>query len=101
MKVADYANAGFVTQQDGEGEQPMSWMRHRFKANEDDYRPVKFPPPGPYWCTGYGEGCSVVVAYLPVGVKVKEWWPEALDIDSEPCAGPEFSDRFRKPIWWV
>jgi hypothetical protein len=33
------------------------WIRYRFHANADDYRPVKFPPPGPYWCSGYlGDG---------------------------------------------
>ena len=35
----------------------------RFKANEKGYRPIKWPVKHPYWCTGYGDGYSIVVAY--------------------------------------
>jgi hypothetical protein len=73
--------------------------RHRFHANEDDYRPIKFPPPGPYWCTGSGEGFSVVVAYLPDEEKVTDWWPEATNVEST-TEEIKFSDRFAKPEWW-
>lgn len=38
----------------------MKWERHRFHANEDDYRSVIWPPLGPYWCSGYGDGYSTV-----------------------------------------
>lgn len=43
------------------------WMRLRFQANADDPRPVTFPPPGPWWCTGYAgdDSYAIVVAYLP------------------------------------
>ena len=43
------------------------YERHRFKTDLEDYRPVTFPPPGPYWCTGETDDHSVVVAYLPKG----------------------------------
>lgn len=77
------------------------WMWHRFRANEDDWRPVKFPPPGPFWCTGYGDGFSIVVAYLPPGVAVTNWWPEASHIDSDEREYIVFTGRFQKPDWWL
>lgn len=77
------------------------WIRYRFRANEDDYRPVTFPPPGPYWCSGYGDGYSIVVAYLPPDVEVTTFWPEATEIDPmDECASLVFSSRFPKPDWW-
>lgn len=81
-------------------EQQKRWLRHRFEANEDDYRPIKFPPPGPYWCTGYGDGHSIVVACLPPEVSVTEYWPEAANVDTQEVAEISFTDRFPKPDWW-
>ena len=81
-----------------------SWDRVRFRANEDDFRPVTWPPPGPFWCSGYGEGYSIVVAYVPHGYsdeQVKALWPEASEIDRMQTDVPiMFSDRFAKPSWW-
>ena len=76
------------------------WVRHRFRANDVDYRPMKWPPPGPYWCTGYGNGYSTVIAYAPDGQDIREWWPEATDIDSDLPGALVFSDRFPEPEWW-
>jgi len=39
-------------------------LRVRFHTDEEDYRPLKFPPPGPYWCTGEGDGYWTIVAYV-------------------------------------
>lgn len=81
---------------------PTTWWRHRFRANLDDPRPVTFPPPGPWWRTGYGESYSTVVAYLPTNVAVVDYWPEASDIDSSPAPdGPQFTGRFPRPAWWT
>ena len=52
----------------------MEWTRYRFRADPDDYRPIIFPPPGPYWCSGYGfEGdpeepadYSIVITWFPI-----------------------------------
>lgn len=77
-----------------------SWLWYRFRANEDDYRPVTFPPLGPYWCTGYGEDYAVIVAYLPVGAVLTDYWPEASEVDARQVEKPTFSDRFPKPDWW-
>lgn len=78
----------------------MSWIRVRFYANEDDYRPVAWPPPGPYWCTGYGYGYSIVVAYVKEIGQIKAFWPEATDLDAVDVEEIQFSDRFPKPKWW-
>lgn len=76
------------------------WLRCRFKANEHDYRPIVFPPPGPFWCTGYGDDFSIVVAYVKTIEQVTEFWPEASDIDSEECDEITYTDRFPRPSWY-
>lgn len=77
-------------------------IRARFRANPDDWRPIKFPPPGPCWCTGYaGDGSSsVVVAYLANEDQVLEFWPEATEIDCAPAESITFTSRFERPDWW-
>lgn len=76
------------------------WTRHRFRANVEDPRPVSFPPPGPYWITGYGPSWATVVAYLPTGEEVTKYWPEASEVDSDPMDEITFTGRFPKPEWW-
>lgn len=80
------------------------WNRWRFKAYVEDYRPIKFPPPGPYWCSGEGDGYHILVAYFPVEKTwedIMEYWPEGTDFDlmKSDCE-ITFSDRFAKPDWW-
>jgi hypothetical protein len=81
-----------------------NWVRHRFQANADDYRPMTFPTPGPYWCSGYaGDGSyATVIAYLPEGMSPasETLWPEADKIDSESRDKITFTDRFPCPEWW-
>lgn len=79
----------------------MTWYRCRFHANPDDYRPVTFPPPGPYWCSGSGDGYSIVIAYFEDPERITEFWPEATEIDvDDGCDTMLFTDRFPKPEWW-
>lgn len=77
-------------------------IRSRFKADYDDWRPVKWPPPGPCWCTGYAgdESGSIVVAYLENEDQVREFWPEATNIESSDADKIKFTDRFERPDWW-
>ena len=81
------------------------WDRIRFRANNDDYRPVIWPPMGPYWCSGYGDDYSIIVAYIPHKTtynQLKEYWPEANNIDvMEENVQIIFSNRFPKPNWWT
>lgn len=76
------------------------WHRYRFHANEDDPRPVKFPPPGPWWHTGSGDGYAIVVAYLPPKANLTDYWPEAAEVDYTEENELTFTDRFPKPDWW-
>lgn len=79
----------------------MRYLRVRFHVDEEDYRPVKWPPPGPYWCSGGGDGYSIVVAYVETVKQLKQFWPEADHIDVMNENVPiTFSDRFAKPDWW-
>lgn len=77
-------------------------IRARFEASADDWRPVKWPPPGPCWCTGYagGESHSIVVAYVASEDQIREFWPEASNIDATDSDAITFTDRFARPNWW-
>lgn len=75
-------------------------IRARFHANPDDYRPVKWPIKHPYWCTGSGDGYSIIVAYADNEAEILELWPEATQIDAEGVEGYTFTSRFRKPDWF-
>lgn len=85
------------------GKRAQKWDRLRFHANLDDYRPVLWPPPGPYWCSGEGDDYSIVVAYVPTGFRdLFKFWPEAQNVDAlQTNTTLSFSDRFPKPDWWT
>lgn len=75
--------------------------RYRFLTAGDDYRPVSFPPPGPFWCSGYSsDDRAVIVAFLPTGACLTEWWPDAANVDAKEVPHFSFSDRFQRPKWW-
>ena len=82
----------------------MKYDRVRFKADKDDYRPVIWPPLGPYWCSGFGHNYNIVVAYFPEGTvneEIEKYWPEVEDLDTmEERVDIEYSDRFAEPEWW-
>ena len=79
----------------------MMWKRYRFVVPDEDYRPVAFPPPGPYWCSGECIDGPTLVAWLPSDVDLLAWWPDAIKVDMHAEASePQFSDRFAKPDWW-
>jgi hypothetical protein len=88
------------------------WHRVRFMTTAvDDPRPVKFPPPGPFWVTGQGgwddKEYATIVAYFPDGREgeLHDFWPEAETDDWDGYDHQlrdqiEFTDRFKKPDWW-
>ena len=80
----------------------MKWYRARFHANYDDARPIQWPPPGPFWVSGYStdESYSVVIAFVRRKSFIKKFWPEADNIEIEEVDHPTFSSRFQKPNWW-
>ena len=76
-------------------------IRVRFHANGDDPRPVKVPPPGPYWITGEGDGFSTVVAYVNSEEEIRKYWPEVGELTVfARDVKPVFSARFPRPEWW-
>ena len=81
----------------------MGWLRVRFQANKDDPRPVTFPPPGPFWVTGYGDSYAIVVAYVRELEEVEKFWPETKGQEFsfiQPRDEITFTDRFAEPEWW-
>jgi hypothetical protein len=78
------------------------WIRARFKANYPDFRPVTWPPPGPFWRSGIGgdDSYSIVIAYVRSSEQIQEFWPEARDIETTEEESIKFTDRFPKPDWW-
>lgn len=75
-------------------------IRARFKANKEDPRPINWPIKHPYWCTGYGETYSIIVAYAEDLDDIRSNWPEAEDIDYAEASEYEFTDRFPRPNWF-
>lgn len=78
----------------------MSILRVRFKTKESDYRPVLWPIPYPYWCTGHTDDASIIVAYADSEEYVYKYWPEAEELDAEERDEITFTDRFAKPDWY-
>ena len=78
-------------------------IRARFKTKSvDDPRPVVWPIKHPYWVSGEGDGYAIIVAYADNRAEVKRLWPDAYDIDADPCKDGDYSftGRFPKPKWW-
>jgi len=76
-------------------------IRARFETDLDDYRPVNWPIKHPYWCTGFNDNASIVVAYADDEDEILRNWPDANDIDIEIVDGYTFNSRFAKPDWFV
>lgn len=89
-------------QTDGEPTSKSPMHRFRFKVPGDDYRPIEFPPVGPYWCTGRSDTHCIVVAYAPdlETLTSASHWPDAEDVDDGGEQPITFTDRFRRPDWW-
>lgn len=60
---------------------------------------MNWPIKHPYWCTGAGDGYSIIVAYADDEAEILRNWPEAHDIDSEEVDGYAFTSRFPRPTW--
>ena len=85
----------------------LGWIRYRFLANLEDYRPVKWPALGPYWKSGEWDQFATMIAYIPrqespVGTELllRRYWPEAADLDIQERDEITFTERFPCPEWW-
>jgi hypothetical protein len=78
-------------------------LRIRFKANNEDPRPINWPVKHPYWVSGEaGDGSySIVISYADNEEYIISNWPEARDLEVEEVEGYTFTDRFPKPKWFV
>ena len=77
-------------------------IRVRFTTDGNDYRPVKFPPKHPWWCSGYdSHEEAIIVAYVDSEEQVAEYWPDYdnFDILENEVAEYTFTTRFPKPDW--
>lgn len=77
-------------------------LRVRFLSAAGDYRPVKWPYPHPYWCTGHNgdNTTAVLVAYADDEDQILEYWPEAEGLEVEEVESYVFTDRFPRPSWF-
>ncbi len=80
------------------------WLRVRFYVNDEacggDYRPIKWPPVGPYWCSGETDTDFILIAYVRREQEIFEFWPEATKLSCQERDVITFTDRFPKPEWW-
>lgn len=80
----------------------MKYWRVRFFSTAEDPRPIAFPPPGPYWISGYTseENTAILIAFLPKKSDLTKYWPEA-EVDEWYGKMPIiFTDRFPRPDYW-
>jgi len=78
------------------------WRRYRFFTKSiDDYRPLVFNPKYPWWCSGTGDDNATIVAYLPHDEDLLKYWDDAYDIDYTEEDEIVFTDRFRKPYYFI
>lgn len=75
-------------------------IRARFKTKTDYSRPISRPIKHPYWISGYGGGCTILVAYADNLEELLLNWPEAASLDIEEVSDYDFSSRFPKPTWF-
>jgi hypothetical protein len=82
-------------------------QRIRFYTNieacGDDYRPVLWPIPHPYWCSGETENEFVLVAYVESMEQLLAQWPEATNAEvlESDLSHYTFGDRFQQPSWFT
>ena len=81
-------------------------IRARFKIYDIDYRPLIWPIPHPYWCSGEGDDSNGsyywVVAYADSVEQILKYWSDAQSIGvmQEGLTEYTFTDRFAKPDWF-
>ena len=85
-----------------------TWIRFEFLTKGYESRPVKTPPPGPWWEVGHGLRFVDVVAYIPLRnstpeaaeALLREYWPDVEIIDSQVRDRIRFNSQYSCPSWW-
>lgn len=74
---------------------------YRFTLSKSDSRPTFFPPPHPYWWTGYDySDRAIILAYGESDEYIKKYWPDAiLPLEYKEVDEYLFTSRFPKPYW--
>lgn len=81
----------------------MKVLRVRFKCKDGDPAPVKWPPIYPFWCSGWSgpdHNTPVVIAYVDNLNQIKEFWPDAFDLDPDEGNEILINSRFPLPEWY-
>lgn len=79
----------------------MTWLRYRFKTySVQDSRPLLFNPKYPWWESGYSDEHATIIAWLPAGANLYNYWDDAFDVESTEHDKIEFTDRFPKPNYF-
>lgn len=77
------------------------WLRYCFCTREvNDPRPLIFNPRYPWWISGSGS-YTRIVAYLPKGECLSQYWDDAFDVRGTEENKIEFTDRFPKPDYFI
>lgn len=82
----------------------MQWIRYRLKTRSvSDYRPLVYNPAYPWWCSGgSGDGSyAVIVAWLPNGDPLVNYWDDAFDVEQTQHHEIVFTSRFPRPAMFV
>lgn len=76
--------------------------RYRFKVPGVDPRPIGWPPPGPFWISGYSDTYVVVLAFANDldTLTSQNHWPDAEEVEDLGVPDDLFSERFPQPSWW-
>lgn len=82
-------------------EKTQNWRRYRFKTYADDNRPIVFNPKYPWWCSGFGNDYSVIIAYLPPTEDLEKYWDDAFDTEFTVEKKITFTDRFPRPSYFI
>jgi hypothetical protein len=78
-----------------------AWFRVRFLTSSQDWRPVTWPPPGPYWYLGTTENHrTCLISYTRSMRELYEAWPEAENVVYSPESKIIFTHQYPEPIWW-
>jgi hypothetical protein len=76
-------------------------IRAKFKTSPEDFHPVTFNHPHPFWRVGFmHDGSSVIIAYADDREQILDFWPDADEIDAEQAQSYCFNKRFPRPTWF-